>query len=618
MPESTNPGGTTPIPSWARPWYGTVPEGLSWHLPPDQHEPGSGYINLGTAPTEGGRYPLVSTFIPAWKLLVEWATSNGLYLHRYSNVTYTDDVQLLNLQLPLVVYVSDLPTVNQHNTFPTEPGACWNCDLPLSIGDPICRGCNLAQICDQCGLWSSGLVLDDPEGEGRLVCHSCSYPCTTCGVRSAHTVCAAHAVGERHNCINCGRYTDDSTGCHYSEYWDGWACGACASEIEFCSECDTETRYITEGLCEDCYERQFQSRLASVSQEGTEEYEESEKLEREMFVEAIAGRENIRLTGLEIEGGGNYRSLGAKLHDAGLTNSASMMDYHSATRNGVTDFWQIERDGSVDWELVSPPINLADQTHVRGLRTALRLVREEIKLGTVSLDMRCGLHIHVGAERTAIGGAYNLGTIWNYLEDVVFRLGAAKWPKHRAIVNGVHYCRPTVKGAKSRLEFGLQMDRQEDARYNALSFNNYIRAMSRGCTCGAVRYDSWDQCVCNLGKCTFEFRVFNGSANMHKIHAYLALCQALVAHATSLPDLDADLFPAQEFVPRMVDELGGTVRELHTEAWKPRLEFLFNELPLTDPEKADLLYCVRSSELQVLGDEFINSLAPTNAQEVLV
>jgi hypothetical protein len=105
---------------------------------------------------------------------------------------------------------------------------------------------------------------------------------------------------------------------------------------------------------------------------------------------------------------------------------------------------------------------------------------------------------------------------------------------------------------------------------------------------------------------------------MHKIHAYLALCQALVAYATNRADLDASLFPAQEFVPKTVDSLGDVVREIHVAAWQERLRFIFTELPLTDPEKADLLYCVRSSELSVLGDEFIDSLAPNNAQEVLI
>jgi hypothetical protein len=399
----------------------------------------------------------------------------------------------------------------------------------------------------------------------------------------------------------------------YSDYHGGAVCEDCIPGR--CTGCDYETSYLEDGYCEDCYPNR-NAELPSI--ENREVEEETNVLEADLIIPLIPGRENVRRVGIEIEGGGSWRSLGAALFARGLTPHAELGSYHEQTSMGSDSrFWSLERDSSVDWELVSPPLNIANRTDIRQLRQALQIIQAQIKSKEVWLDLRCGLHIHVGAEKAGIAHAWRLGVIWGFMEDLIFRLGAAKWPMHRAVTNGLHYCQPTPKGAKTKLAFGRQMDNEMD-RYNALSFQNYISSFTRNCTCGAVRYDSWDECECRLGKCTFEFRVFNTSANMHKIHAYMALCQAMVAWATSEQEVDADKFDDHAFVNKHFDDINDEAQAALILGWQDGLSFIFNELPLTKGERLNLIYCIENSEVNAVGEDFIRALNITTTEEVAI
>lgn len=477
--------------------------------------------------------------------------------------------------------------------------------------------------CEWCWLAGPQLFYDDE----RTMCAVHAGWCENCEAVTApeFPVCQ-RCEPQRDLCANCARYVTEETGT-FSDYWDAVVCEGCRPAR--CSQCSRETMDVYgSGMCERCYysaEDQeirldpiapFDEPMSDpvyVQPRDTEEFEDDVKAVEELLIPSIAGRENIRACGIEIEGGGSGRALARALYSVGLSQYERQLNYHTQTtfvEDGVRT-WTVENDSSVDWEMVSPPLNIADREDVRQLQEAVNVLRAQIKEGVVGLDIRCGLHIHVGAERVGITHAYHLGKVWGYLEDVIFRLGAARWPYHRAVLNGLHYCQPTPKGAKTKLEFGRQMDNNMD-RYNALSFQNYIQSFTRRCQCGAVRYDSWDECTCDLGKCTFEFRVFNTSANMHKIHAYMALCQSLVAWATGRDEIDPDSLPEQSYVNRQ----GNDLQAGHVDAWKERLEFIFTELPLTEGEKRDLLYCVQHSDLNLLGSDVIDAL-PLNAMEVV-
>jgi hypothetical protein len=188
---------------------------------------------------------------------------------------------------------------------------------------------------------------------------------------------------------------------------------------------------------------------------------------------------------------GDYdgEALAERFYSQGISSTDSVAGYHHGRGLG---FAHVENDSSVDWEAVIGPVNMADRDHVRQLNLAVRTIRSMVHADELRLDMRCGLHIHIGAERVSLEGAFNLNTLFAYIEDPLYRLAAARWPMHRAMVNS-HYTQPVMKDAKTKVEFGNLIARAE--RYHALSFTNYINTMLNNCQCGAVRYDSWDQCT---------------------------------------------------------------------------------------------------------------------------
>jgi hypothetical protein len=455
----------------------------------------------------------------------------------------------------------------------------------------------------------------------QLLCTQCTHPCSA-------PECDTNTGAGREYCDEHGQYA---------------TCGFCGSELEapadderewasgggfevlcencsalVCPECDrvdhgTRTYFheVDEHVCQRC----FQVLVYGPNEESFDE--EALLNARKLRIPTIPGRENVRTCGVEIEGAngtGDADTLASAFCEDGLNEYDEVMGYHSGSTGG---FAHVERDSSVDWEAVIGPFNPAVQSDVTRLNRAVETIRGMVHDGTLGLDLRAGLHIHVGAERVSLDGAYNLNVLFSYLEDVIFRLGAARWPVHRAVMD-THYTQPIPKELR-KLEFA-QRHGDEGSRYYALSFNNYFRSMLRRCECGAVRYDSWEDCTCHLGKCTFEFRVFNTTANPRKLHAYLALTQALVSKALSMGKVVDPVvhFPVLSFEPSRFKDMDEVQQSVIRVAWKERLDWMFSELPLTDDEKQSLIYCIRHSELEVIGDGNISELFPMEevAEEV--
>lgn len=446
---------------------------------------------------------------------------------------------------------------------------------------------------------------------------ACSMCVRECGMGDCQTTietgwyyCEEH--GRRAYCGSCDARmeagVEDDVEWRVTEEY-GTVCESCAARI--CSECDTYSRrgldYLPETqayVCRRCW-------MGKVYGGNEEEFDNDAGMtNRALRIPTIPGRESIRNCGVEIEGAngeGDGENLAQAFYAAGLSTLDTMAGYHHGRGSG---FAHVEADSSVDWEAVIGPLNPANTSEVSSLNRALRTIRGMVKDGTLGLDLRAGCHIHVGAEGVSLDGAFNLNTLFSYIEDVIFRLGAARWPVHRAIQD-THYTQPVPK-LERKLEFARSHN-EEGSRYYALSFSNYFASLFNNCHCGAVRYDSWEDCTCDLGKCTFEFRVFNTTANPRKLHAYLALTQALVAKAMTMGKLSdpGTLFPALAFVPRRFKDMAESEADVLVSEWCTRLEWMFNELPLTDAEKESVAYCIRHSELEQVGEEFINDLLAT-------
>lgn len=592
----------------------TLPQPFLWvNYPPGEH-------GLGIITTVSDHPDYADRIVQ----LKAWAEQNGLTVRPSQTINVWVEAgsgrEPVALMRPYRIFVG---RENPEEPYEFDPGnewaedfTCVHCGQTHIAYTASCQG--RAFQCWNCGMRvEDGITLVDT---GRVTaCTDCAHTCEIDGCESwvvgdERLYCEEHRVDAY--CVYCDRFMERSVNDEpFFQTVDGG--GACC---ESCRElvCENCNRYYRRGLTWNSdLEMNVCRRCLFVGADGTtgEAFDEdADMTNKAMQIPTIPGRENVRQCGVEIEGAngdGNGDDLAMALYGAGLSTMDHMGGYHS----GTSGFAHVERDSSVDWEVVIGPLNPASQTHVRNLNSVIRTIREHVKDGTLGLDLRAGCHIHVEAARTSLTGAFNLNLLFAYLEDVIFRLAAARWPVHRAIMD-THYTAPIPKDLR-KLQFARQHTNDEDARYYALSFQNYFNRVLNSCHCGAVRYDSWEECGCDLGKCTFEFRVFNTTANPRKLHAYLALCQALVAKAMSLGDLDnaSDTFPALAFRTRRFKDMDETEQEEIVGLWRDRLAWMFNELPLTDAEKESLAYCIRHSELDTVGEDFIESLLPTQEHE---
>lgn len=474
---------------------------------------------------------------------------------------------------------------------------CWECNRSLEYPSNICNNCMANQTCNGCRTLSEVEPLSD--SGGYLTCHACSVECERCEIRFSNRDYACPNCGETCRCAGCGNYYESDNG----EWIDDPNNG---DESFFCNECYQRT-------CNAC--GAMQSDISNLNDDGycrncaTRSVGEDDDLEAEsdMQIPSIPGRENVLLCGVEIEGSnakgatGNRTGnlLARNLNNAGLSYHGEMTGYHSGSGHRRYKV-HVERDGSVDWEMVIGTINMGDPNDVTILDSAVKTVRGMIRNGEARLDMRAGLHIHVEAARVGLVGAYNLYRYYMHTEDFLYRLGAAKWPFHRAILGGRGHPEKNPE-AIGKLQFARTFTGN---RYYGLSFDNYFARYFTQCQCGARQYGMFEECTCDLGKCTFEFRLFNTTANTTKVHAYLALCQALVAKASSMPEVGVEEYPSFDFYRGKVKEFSPTRLRTYKRKWEKCVEFVNNELPLTDDERRSIYYCVANSEI---GDVVENS-----------
>jgi hypothetical protein len=416
--------------------------------------------------------------------------------------------------------------------------------------------------CDTCG---------NEEHSYSLFCHNCEdltlFWCSNCG-RNRH---AAHfdPTSDLTLCANCG------VQCSCGRYHGGFlnSCVVCTEAFR-CERCrgwsNDEPKIIEDNgmnCCEHCHivfcigckrfgndpvnEDKLCNRCVLLGADGDREiFDDADMAGTKLMLPTIPGREMIRLTGVEIEGGlgkasGPYatgpNTLARALYDQGLSRTYEQMGYHRGQ-----GFARVETDSSCDWECVIGPIDMANLENVRQLNNVVKLIKGHIKSDLLKLDLRCGTHVHVGAERVSLGQAYNLHLLYTYLEDPLYRLGAAHWPIHRTLINDESHSAARSPKETTKTKFARRF---AENRYYGLSFSNYFERMLDECMCDAARYGAFEECTCNLKKCTFEFRLFNATANTIKLHAYIALCQALVAKAISMPEVkDSTTYEEMPFV----------------------------------------------------------------------
>ena len=295
------------------------------------------------------------------------------------------------------------------------------------------------------------------------------------------------------------------------------------------------------------------------------------------------------------------------LYRAGLSCYSERMRYHSGDHNYPA---HVERDSSVEsgGELIYNRLQLDTQMDAQHMASIADLVKERVENGHIAFTVKCGTHIHIDLHNYTIEDARNYVTMYCYLEDVIFRLGAAGYGDHRSVVSKSDYAKALKKDKYGSLvDFGVNFLRTAD-HTDSLNMQHFYNSL-RTCECGAIEFGNIANCTCRRTKCTAEWRVFNGTGNPIKLHAWVAFVQALTSWCKDR-DLDWDAYEPLGFEQGIdfTKDLGDAHNNL-IEAWRPRLEWIWANLPLTDGEKDSLMYCIKASPLKHVGEDFLAALS---------
>ena len=521
--------------------------------------------------------------IEAYANILAYMTENNMQVRQARKDTYIIQGMTTLIPYSLQLAVNGRTGVDPSQSL-SQPEECPSCNADISFPTVKCENCDHQFYCVPCRAFRHTAHWNRLTLVG--CCNECGVTCDDCGDVRPSNMNYCNGCDPHVYCNGCSS-TFPEEEITYVENLDSHYCSNCVDQV--CYECANfydASQIVDDGhVCAACY-----------GKNQNEEFDDES--ESELGIPSIPGREVIRLCGLEIEGGNgkdNRRTghfLAEQLYHAGLCAYPEMTGYHSGSGRG--HLVHVERDSSVDWEMVVGPINAADPNHMRILDNSVDIVRRLIKDEQARLDMRAGLHIHVEAKNVALHNAYNLHKLYMHNEDFLYRLGAAKWPFHRAIPRDGQGAAMKSPETVGKLNFAKTF---AGNRYYGLSFENYFARYFGNCSCGARTYGLFEECTCDLGKCTFEFRLFNTTSNKTKIHAYLAICQALVAKAVELDEITENEYPVQDFIPKKVSDMTNPEKTKLRKGWEKSIRFVNEELPLTVEEKRSLYYCVVNSEM---------------------
>lgn len=600
-----------------------APVGWKWVTKPSNRVRGT--LELDTAQGIGGRAKLTEVV----RGLFEWAVKHELGLtpdgtsatsRRYIDLRY--DSYFIQTKWRVSINKTDTTKLYYDGPFTTP---C--CNREVAAGEVHHDYCGCAVQCQGCAIsgWKLYQVESVLGNRHRYLCHECAPICTKPGCENRQFareygdrydgVCSVHSpvIG----CFACGTafQRDKGTKTTYRGA-EREACPRCARNV--CKTCNVYSSSVARnenGECKTC-------KLAHVDKdvEKHTKFDESELPKSGSLVIKDLPERPYRLMSIETEMDGDKDVLAGVLYRCGIVRTPEVESYHSYPDPSIPWTAHLKHDGSVSaGELIFHCMNLETTEHADALLTALSKLRGMERTGHINFGKSCGGHIHIDAHNFGYGDVWRLITVWNYLEDVIYRLaGAGHEYGHRSLhpkynpANGVGYSHSTVKGP-----FGSKAKATQSVagqqRHSGLNFVPYVQSQAN-CKCGAFGRGDGDgrDCVCNLGKRTIEWRVWNSTGNPRILHGWMAFMQAIHAYCDTGEDPTAQWerdFPSMPFTRAKWSK----TQEADTKA---RLEWVFKNLMLTNDERDSLVYAIKQSELKALGDEYLDNLAkivPANA-----
>lgn len=509
---------------------------------------------------------------------------------------------------------------------------CPFCEATIRTGVVACPECNGSLVCRSCYFNADLAQLDrisvEPEialrgaygsnDEGHcLGCSTCYGECNhvtgvhdeidieeycgrSCMLNSRQ--CVEHT--EFVNCAYCDfRMIESSVYLVANEFP---ACRSCHRQR--CTTCGAEGAQVDPHsdtmLCAEHFQAAQQGRVEAHDPDATVGIED-------LILPALPNRP-IRVMSIEQEFVGNADmraggTIARGLFDMGLCWAPERLNYHAGMHEHAC---HVERDSSVEsgGELIHNRLLMSRPEDAENMARILSYMTDRVVDGSIQFDVRCGLHAHIDIHGYTFADVRGLVTLFNWMEDPIFRLAGAGYNEHRAISHGSRYSRSIRKGNwRTDREFGVDYLRNVD-HADALNLLNFYQSLRQRCQCGAVEFGDLAECECNRGKATAEWRVFNGTTNPRKLHAYMAFMQSVHAWVQQRP-IDPDDFPplGVELGLAFDGSLGNGHRYM-IEQWKPRVEFWFTHLPMTDSERDSLVYTMKRSSLIHLGEDYIDNL----------
>jgi len=578
-----------------------LPEGWEWHAVPAADRYAAGYLTRGiinmTPIVRRSRAKLEERLIA----LFAWAKENNAALRVAS---YQAEIQGAKPPGSFQLWFATNERQMAEYEFldgPIDSRQPWRINgRVVPAGTIIDATNNNTLSCSHCRVTGVGLAQDGDTFTCTIHTRRCTEAQCTTLINASFRRCSEH--GERISCANCTTMVQLGGGARDYHSVDGPICARCANNL--CRECSRVAQRLVEYeidghmwyTCEPCRQE-----IRSNPTARQEKFDKAATLGAAQLLIENHRLRPVRLCSIEMETADGGINLAPLYRAAGLSNYNRRVEYH---QGGGGAFCYVERNaslGETGGEVIFDRLRLDKLDEAQRLEKALNITRKEIEEGRVTMDMRCGLHIHVDAHGLGVGHVRNLALVFNYLEDVLYRLSAAHYRKHR----GLNYAAKIAKGSfADRSEFGLRF-LPANGHTHALNIGGYWAAVRNNCQCGASVVGEFEKCKCNLGKNTIEFRVFNGTANPRKLHAYIALAQSMIAFSAGMPDLDAEDFPVQEYVhnaPATAQVKAG---------WPDRLRWILTNLYFSRTERDSLEYVVRNCQLAELGSAVVDELFRT-------
>lgn len=591
----------------------------------------------GTNDCDGGQLRLsrtsrtVHTYQAKIHSLVQWAKEYDIALMNPSTTTPAlDGVPTTIISQIFVNPALPFSTSDGSRLFEEYPCPYRESNLCEQVIDNTmahCSGCQGELRCRECSsiLGASNRLIESPQG---VTCTNCARACAhhaATGIRCTTLIprtwrfCSEH--GDHFTCDGCEVEFD----CYSMipiAVGDMTYCAAC-SQL-YCGHCGQSAENMTmlddRFLCSSCFSEATSYRFESenVAALTAEEWLSTNMPDRPIRLVSIEqefeSKSDISLD--DSRSNRSYRTartgnscgdrLANALYSQGLSPYPELRGYHAS---GHVYPSHVEADSSVPsgGELVINKLNLGTFADAQNMSKIQLAVQEGIEREDIAFTVKCGTHIHIDLHGYTVPDARNYVTIYSYLEDVIFRLGSSGYSDHRAVISSNRYAAPIPKDKWGDVKkFGVEFLRRAD-HTDSLNLQHFYNSM-QSCKCGAIEFGSMSECSCIRQKCTAEWRVFNGTGNSRRLHAYIAIVQAVTAWSQNR-NLNVDDYEVMEFDAGMKFDKQSTFKHLkHADMWKERLTWMFTNLPFTDSERESIIYCIETSPLKNIGEDFIAEL----------